>query len=207
MKNLFLIIGFSLLVLMMLTPSAVYAAVDDVEVEVTVDSIFILILDKDTIGWGQIEGGVDHGNPPTAAMYNMDTPFEGYGWTHPHRNVNAQVYSNTGWSLWLMGSSDYFEVGTELDPWEEKPCSDIIWQDGEPDVWNMLTQGGFEEPEVEYGPNVQGPFGEWVYGGDANPTGAGEYPVNFRVLLDWDHDTPGDYWYDSIVFTLTDDDS
>lgn len=188
---------------MLLAPSVVMASENkDVQITVTIDELFDMVLDTDGISWIK-----ENGTDPTANDYNDPYCFfhdEGYGWTNPEYNVKATIKTNAGWSLWLMGTSEYF-TGEGPYATDVKPCSDIVWQDSNPLVWNHLTMGGFPEPERPYGIGTFGPYGEWAYGSPNAIPGGTLRSVDFRVLLKWENDPAGDYTYQYICFTLASD--
>jgi hypothetical protein len=187
MKRHLLQLGFSLLAIILLVPTAVNAAPQDVAVKVNVPSYYHLVIDG-KLEW--IHSGFDI---PTIDDFNAKVPNQsppynwedqGYGWTLKTKDVRMWVCANTNWKIQVNGSVATFG-GTS--PWA-KPVTDILWQDGDPSIWNSLTTTPATvhtgSPMCQTDPDV--------------------YSVmTFTVLLHWSHDLPGTYEYNSVELTLS----
>lgn len=105
------------------------------------------------------------------------------GWTNPGHVKIFLIQANTPWVMTVQGTSPYFEVDTGLFPgaWQEKPVTDIVWDRGYGFI-HMTTAPQFVKKGLACAHSV-------VY-------------LSFRILLDICKDTPGEYHYEDVVFTL-----
>lgn len=130
---------------------------------------------------------------PTPADFNATThiPDHPTGWTMPGHVKVFLICANYPWSMTVEGTTPYFtcEDGPFPGAWEEKPVSNIVWR-------TFSIMGSKADPwfhELTCSPHV-------VRSG--NPSPFSLVTIYFRVLLDWNRDTPGTYTYQYVVFTL-----
>ena len=98
---------------------------------------------------------------------------------------NHPVYwtSDVGWDI-TVRSSDA-SLGMSTDGLYEKPLGDLQWKLSGDSVWTPMTQ---DDTEVDT---------------SADPgSGSGMIVMDFKVLLGWAQDKPGDYGAD-LVFTIS----
>jgi len=174
--------------MMLVIPIAAYAS--DVIVNVNIPELFYLKVQNNVLNF-------TGNNAPTLADFNRDASklqwstdtdpgsMSGYGYTNVYLDPGCTVYANAGWTAWIKGTADHFS-----GPYD-KPAADIIWMDGIVNGWHRLTTVG--DPLL-------------VHTMDHEPEG-GNFPfvLDFRILLRWAYDLPGDYTYNYVELTLTHD--
>jgi len=127
MRSLIVNLLLSLMVLMVLMPSAAYAATSDVAVTVTVPVLLnVMITDNPVDGGNQVTDLKwmlsDTKNKVTAHQI-LDTHQSS------QQTVYAHIWANIPWKLTIKGSTDYFYYQTP-DVQSNKTVGDIMWRDG-----------------------------------------------------------------------------
>ena len=190
MKRLiFLGLGFSLLLVMLLAPAAAHAA--EAEVTVIMPELFYLDMTYSELSFtGDSAPTIDDFFRDASELNwseDTDPDFdpEDYGYTDEYLDPEIIVWANAGWALYVIGSTSSF-----TGPYS-KPAEDIIWMDGENNGWHRLTTSG--DPVL-------------VHDMVTKPVeGHHHISMDFRILLQWAYDQPGDYTYEFVELTLTAD--
>jgi len=154
---------------------------------------------------------------PAAVDFETGTLFPDHpqGWTTHVRVKTFLITTNSQWIVSVQGTSPYFTCDSGQFPgaWQEKPVTDIVWGY----VGSHAIVGG-SSPGSVLGHGKSAPFGEiepdtptqWMHHLTMNPeiVTSGNPGQNirgaifFRILLDWKNDSPGNYSYQSVIFTL-----
>jgi len=173
----------SLMVLMVLMPSAAFAATSDVTVTVSVPVLLnLMITDNPNNGGNQVTDLKWMLSDP----YNKVTPHQILD-THQssQQTVYAHIWSNVPWKLTIKGSTDYFYYQIPAVQ-SNKPVGDIRWRDGG-------TEHTLTTSDVVCWP-------DWPPGMEPNPDFHKD--ISFWLYLSI-YDKAGIHVYDHVIFTLS----
>lgn len=178
------------LTLFLIVQGPATAVEDKVCVKVFIGTISTLkVFPKGDLNW------TDQSFKPRAYDFNAETKLSDHpkGWTVHPRVKFFLINSNSPWIVTVQGTDPYFTCDSNQFPgaWQEKPVGDIVFCGVGPAV--PKSPGVYEWYHLTTSPTI-------VETGKAGKHRVGT--VFFRVLLDWKNDSPGNYHYQNVIFTL-----
>ncbi len=181
LRKFILLITF--LALLLGAPMSAYADPVDVVVSVDIEPTFVLVVHPGT----SMDWEVTNIPDPLSGLLDYDAPTQfpphPIGWTQIGMVQTCRVWANANWTVAIKGLNDPFGGGDG-----NKPVGDIVWIDGDGSYSALTTN--FVAVKMgtpgNYTPNVQN---QW------------NFPVTFRILLDWGDDPPGLYT-NTVQFTI-----